>query len=236
MSIDPIAWPARCVAPHAARLDRGPVALQACLDRAAVDGMLGLRAPVALGGRGLSGAAYAHVTVEMARASGTFAFLQVQHQSAVGFLCGSDRPARRWIPELASSRVRCGISYGWLRRPGPPSVRATEVSGGIRLQGRVPWFTGWDFYSHSVSAGRMTDGRIVLAIHPLRGAAVVEGGPMALAAFEAAQTVAFELDCIVPEADVLGVHPADWLERRDPARAVQRNRSSGCIRPLSGRS
>jgi len=49
---------------------------------------------------------------------------------------------------------------------------------------------------------------------------VVDGGPMALAVFEAAQTVAVELDCFVPEEDVLGVHPADWLERRDPARAV----------------
>lgn len=213
----PLAWPARHIAPRAADLDADPAALQATLDDLAAAGLLGLRAPAP---HGLTGTDYARWTIEVARASGTFAFLQVQHQSAVGFLTAAEGPARRWLPALSSGRTRCGISYGWLRRPGPPAVRAEWVSGSLHMRGHIPWFTGHGFFSHSVTAARLPDQRIVLALHPVAGAGVTASTPMPTAVFAAARTVTLDLELVVPADDVLQVVPADWLTLRDPHRVV----------------
>jgi len=218
--MSPQRWPARHLAPRAHALDTEPAELQRALDRASRDGILGLRAASELGGHALGPSDFARVQVEMARASGTFAFLQTQHQAALGFVSRGDGTVRRWLPELATGRVRAGIAYGWLRRPGPPAVRAHREGGGFRLRGKVPWMTGWGYFSHCVTAARLPDGRVLLAWLDLQDAGVKASAPMRLAAFEAARTVALEVDAHVGEDDVIQVVSEDWLPRRDPSRAA----------------
>jgi alkylation response protein AidB-like acyl-CoA dehydrogenase len=220
MAMSPRLWPAEVLAPQAQALDTDSPALQRALDDAAAAGMLGLRAPPELGGLGLTGEAFARVQVEMARASGTFAFLQAQHQSALGFVMRSEGAVRTWLPKLATGTVRAGIAYGWLRRPGPPLVTAQVEGAGVRLRGRLPWMTGWGFFSHCVVAARLPDRRVVLAWLDLSQQGVHATPPMRLAAFEAARTVAVKLDVIISEDSVLKVASEDWLERRDPSRAA----------------
>ncbi len=220
MKRSPHLWPAEVLAPQAQALDTDSHALQRALDEAATAGVLGLRAPLELGGLGLTGEAFARVQVEMARASGTFAFLQAQHHAALGFVMRSNGAVRSSLPALATGAIRAGIAYGWLRRPGPPLVTAQVESSGIRLRGRLPWMTGWGFFSHCVVAARRPDRRVVLAWLDLSQPGVHAAAPMRLAAFEAARTVAVDLDVCIHDDCLLGVVPEDWLETRDPCRAA----------------
>ena len=217
----PAAWLARDIAPHADRLDRSPEALQGALDRAADAGMLGLSAPIAVGGRALEPLDFARAQMAAARASGTWAFLQTQHQGAVGFAAHATGAGSRWLEPLARGRIRCGIAYAYLRRPGPPAVTAAPHQGGLRLRGHAPWMTGWGLFSHCITAGRRQDGRISFALHPLDHPGVSASAPMRLAAFEAAQTVSLDLDLHIPPEDVLFTVSADWLEIRDRGSAAR---------------
>jgi len=213
-------WPHQHVAPVAALLDREPAALERVLHQAAADGILGLQAPRSLGGQGLNRPEFTRWSIEAARASGTFAFLQTQHQTAVRLLSMVDSPTRRHVPGLAAGDLRCGISFGWLRRTGPPMVTATRVPGGYRIEGQVPWFTGHGFFCHMVSAARLPDQRIVVAFHRVDGPGRAASAPMATAAFAAARTVSIELTQTVPDEDIVAVLPPDWLQRSDPDRVV----------------
>ena len=220
MSHPLLQWPRRHVAPVARLLDHDPAALERVLQQGAADGILGLQAPRSLGGQGLSRPDFTRWTIEAARASGTFAFLQTQHQSAVRLLSTVDSPTRRHVPALAAGALRCGISFGWLRRTGPPMVTATRVHGGYRIEGQVPWFTGHGFFHHCVSAARLPDQRIVFAFHRVDGPGSRASTPMATAAFAAARTVSIELTQTIPDEDIVAVFPPDWLQRSDPGRVV----------------
>ena len=217
----PADWLARHIAPHAQQLDRSTDALRGALDAAEAAGMLGLSAPAAVGGRALDPVAFAEAQMAAARASGTWAFVQTQHQGAVGFAAAAQGDGRRWLEPLARGQVRCGIAYAFLRRPGPPAVAAAPSGDGLRLRGHAPWMTGWGLFSHCVTAGRRPDGRIVFALHPLDHPGVSASAPMRLAAFEAAQTVSLDIDLRVAPEDVLFTVSADWLEERDRGSAAR---------------
>jgi alkylation response protein AidB-like acyl-CoA dehydrogenase len=220
-ALTPADWLARDIAPQAHALDRSPDALRGALDRAAEAEMLGLTAPTAVGGRALDPLGFAGAQLAASRASGTWAFVQTQHQGAVGFAARAQGEGRRWLEPLARGRVRCGIAYAFLRRPGPPAVVATPQGDGLRLRGHAPWMTGWDLFSHCVTAGRRPDGRIAFALHPLDHPGVSASPPMRLAAFEAAQTVSLDLDLEIPAEDVLFTVSADWLTERDRGSAAR---------------
>ena len=73
------------------------------------------------------------------------AFIWIQHHSVVRAVAaaGADL-ADRYLDGLRAGRIRAGIAYAALRRPGPPSARATpDGHGGWVLDGFAPWVTGW---------------------------------------------------------------------------------------------
>ena len=209
-------WLATHIAPHATALDADPAALARALDAAAAAGLLGLKRP-----GGLDAPASFAASVDIAAASCTFAFLQTQHQGAVGFLAQATGSGRRWLDPLISGAVRCGIAYAFLRRAGPPLVTATPEPGGLRVRGHVPWMTGWTFFSHCVTAAVRPSGDVSFVLHALDGPGVRPSSPMPLVAFEAARTVSLDLDLHVPQDDVLFTVPTDWLARRDGGAEVR---------------
>jgi alkylation response protein AidB-like acyl-CoA dehydrogenase len=230
---DALTFLSNWVRPRAAVLDQDVDALREALEQLGRRGLLGLRIPIDYEGQGFSALDFRRFQEASARASGALAFLESQHQSACSLVarCSNEALRDRLLPRLAHGRETSAIAFSHLRRPGPPPVRATPTGGGYRLEGRLPWVTGWGLFTDCVTAAPLPDGRILFAVHPLGD---VEGmsasPPLDLAAMTVTQTVTVELDgFLVPEGDVLDVHPATWIQENDRiAVALQSPLALGC--------
>jgi alkylation response protein AidB-like acyl-CoA dehydrogenase len=221
------------VRPRAAVLDQDVDALREALEQFGKRGLLGLRIPVEDGGQGFSSLDFRRFQEASARASGALAFLESQHQSACSLVarCSNEALRDRLLPRLARGKETSAIAFSHLRRPGAPPVKATPTAGGYRLDGKLPWVTGWGLFTVCVTAAPLPDGRILFAVHPLGD---VDGmgasPPLDLAAMGVTRTVTVELDgFLVPEGDVLDVHPATWIQENDRiAVALQSPLALGC--------
>src|SRR2546430_8374034 len=81
------------VAPNAQEIDRNPAALRKALQGLCDRNLMSLKCPATYGGPGISEENFRRIQEECAAASGALAFLQTQHQSAVGPLANSDNDA-----------------------------------------------------------------------------------------------------------------------------------------------
>ena len=150
---------------------------------------------------------------------GATAFVWAQHHGAVRRIAGGDGPAREtWLPRLCDGTTLAGIGFAYLRRPGPPAVRASRVAGGWRLDGRAPWITGWGLIEALVVMARAEDGSVVTVLvdRPESQPSLQAGEPQSLAVMAATGTVglAFEgLACA--DGDVVGVQRDEAWRRRD---------------------
>ena len=116
------------VAPRAAEIDANTAAVASALHGLQALDLMALRRPAAYGGPEVSESDFREFQEEAARASGTFAFLQTQHQSAVGMIARSENESlkERYLPLMGNGGKTVGIGFSQLRRPGPPIMRATE--------------------------------------------------------------------------------------------------------------
>jgi alkylation response protein AidB-like acyl-CoA dehydrogenase len=221
------------VAPRAQAVDRDPEALRTALDGLAERDLLALKRPEEFGGPDLPEPAFRRFQEEVARTSGSLAFLQTQHQSAVSMIArGENRAlAAEYLPEMGNGRRKVGIGFSQLRRPGPPVMRAEPVEGGYRLVGSVPWVTGWTFYEEFLIGAQLPDGRAVFGPVPLRSSPGIRvSEPMTLAAMNSANTVSVEIeDLFLPEARVAFIKPAGWIRHNDMINvALQGHFAIGC--------
>jgi alkylation response protein AidB-like acyl-CoA dehydrogenase len=218
---------------RAAALDQDVEALRESLDEFGRRGLLGLRIPTDYGGQGFTPHDFRRFQEASARASGALAFLESQHQSACSLVarCSNEPLRDRLLPRLARGKETSAIAFSHLRRPGPPLVTAAPAAGGYRLRGRLPWVTGWGLFTLCVTAAPLSDGRILFAVHPLGEVDGMRASPpLDLAAMAVTQTVSVELDdFFVPEADVLALQPATWIQENDRiAIALQSPLALGC--------
>src|SRR5438105_2388356 len=141
------------VRPRAGALDRDVGALRKALDEMGRRGLLGLRVPGEYGGLEFSPLDFRRFQEASARASGALAFLESQHQSACSLVARSSNDAlrRRLLPALSRGAQSSAIAFSHLRRPGAPPVTATPATGGYRLDGRLPWVTGWGLFTLCVT-------------------------------------------------------------------------------------
>ena len=148
--------------PRAAEADRGdvhgPVADN--IRRLGEAGLFGLGIPAEYGGLAADEVTRHEYAEILASACGVTAFTQQQFQTGIKFVAEADNQAlkRELLPALAAGRLRCGIALSHLRRSGPPSVRAVPVSGGYRLNGVIPWITGWALLDGFVLGAALEDG------------------------------------------------------------------------------
>lgn len=223
------------VAPRAAELDRSPEALAEIMREAGEAGILGLKIPPAWGGPGLSDDDFRLFQEEAARASGSFAFLQTQHQSAGAMILrhGSEPIKRATLPLMSSGERLIGVGFSQLRREGPPITRLEPVPGGYLASGEVPWITGWGIFGEFLLGATLPTGESLFAVAPLsEGPGRTVEGPMRLAAMETAGTVAMTLDGLfLPEENVAFVKPGNWVRENDLFNiAVQSQFAFGCAR------
>ncbi|HRF60389.1 MAG TPA: acyl-CoA dehydrogenase family protein [Fimbriimonadaceae bacterium] len=222
------------VRPHAAAIDLDPEALRRALSGLCERRLMALKRPAEYGGPAISEEGFRYFQEEVARASGSLAFLQTQHQSAVGLIArGSNHDLKlSALPAMGDGRRLVGIGFSQLRRSGPPILTAERIEGGYHLVGHVPWVTGAGFYPEFLVGGQLEDGRAVFGIVPLvEQHGVRLGAPMRLAAMESAQTVTVDLDWCLPDALVADVKPPQWIHTNDQINiAIQGFFAIGCGR------
>lgn len=232
-AFDPEEFLSGWVRPRAGAIDQDMNTLREALSEMGRRGLLGLRVPHEFGGRSLEPMEFRRFQEASARASGALAFLESQHQSACGLIARStNEPLRaRLLPRLASGSESSAIAFSHLRRKGSPALSAAPTPGGWKLNGRLPWVTGWGLFTICVTAATLPDERILFVTHPLTGSAQLHPSPpLSLAAMAVTQTVTVGLDDLfVPESEVVGVHAASWIEENDRiAVALQSPLALGC--------
>lgn len=207
------------VAPVANRLDHDSDALAEALRGLGACGALALKRPEAFGGPQLAEREFRTFQEEVARASGALAFLQTQHQSAVGLIAkGSNETLKaETLPHTHNGDRLIGIGFSQLRRAGEPLLRATEESGGYKIEGHIPWVTGLGFFAEALIGAQLADGRAVFGLIPFeKRPGLSFSAPMRLAAMESARTVTADLvNWWMPMDKVVDVKPAGWILRND---------------------
>ena len=227
------------VRPNAQAIDEDPEALELALKGLCERGLMALRRPTEFGGPALSEARFRTFQEEVARVSGALAFLQTQHQSAVSMIARSDNASLKgtYLPRMHDGGRLVGIGFSQLRRAGPPMMRAIRIEGGYRLDGSVPWITGWTFFPEFLVGATLPDGDSVFGVMPL--ASVAEGDSnielspaMRLAAMESAMTVSATIEnWFLPDDLVAFVKPADWIKNNDMINVtLQGHFALGCAR------
>jgi alkylation response protein AidB-like acyl-CoA dehydrogenase len=164
------------VKPKASEIDQDPEALREALRGLCERGLMGLRIPQEFGGPGLREAEFREYQQEVARYSGSLAFLQTQHQSAGSMIskCDNDWLKNEYLPRMSHGQRLMGIGFSQLRKPGPPSITAVPVDGGFVLEGKVPWATGYTFYPEILIGATLPDGRAIFGVVPLESAGMSE--------------------------------------------------------------
>jgi alkylation response protein AidB-like acyl-CoA dehydrogenase len=209
------------VAPRAQDIDQDVEVLRDVLREMCRRGLMALKCPAEYGGPSIDEPGFRRFQEESARSSGSFAFLQTQHQSAVAMLAGSsnDRLKDAYLPLMADGRKLVGIGFSQLRRPGPPMMRAEKYEAGYVLDGEVPWVTGWSFFPEFLAGATLPDGQAMFAVvplpvEPLEGVTVSE--PMKLAAMETAQTVSVKFSRFFVGDEALAfIRPTGWIRNSD---------------------
>lgn len=206
----------------------------------AESGLLGMSLPREYGGLDASGAIQREVTQILASYCGVTTFIQAQHHGPSRMILNGPNEALKasLLPDLASGKKMCAVSFAHLRRPGPPVLHATPTEGGYRLDGINPWVTGWGLMTQVVMGATLPDGRFVYLWVPGNRADFPEifadvapkddnwghlhaSGPLSLCAMNASATV--ELTC-----ENLFVPQSHWLSESD-RETMQRNDRNGVL-------
>ena len=129
--------------PAAADVEAAGEVPRSHLDALAAEGLYGIAGPPDVG-LALEPRAAGAVVEALASGCLSTAFIWIQHHGSVRALVGSDdAPVRaRWLRRLCRGDVRAGVAIAGIR-PGIEPLRSTAVDGGWRLDGSVPWVTGW---------------------------------------------------------------------------------------------
>jgi len=190
------------------------------LDRLAAEGFYGLAAPETASGLGDIGTGRAGAIVETL-ASGCLAttFVWIQHHGPVIASAYSERAgvADRWLAPLARGELRGGIALAGVR-PGRERLRISAGDGAYRLDGEVPWVTGWDLVDVLHVAAVDADDVVHFLLIDARPAPTLTVRPLDLVAVQASRTVNLRFDAHpVPSDRLTGTRPYDEWARSEAA-------------------
>jgi alkylation response protein AidB-like acyl-CoA dehydrogenase len=222
------------VGPRAEAIDADPEALREALTGLCERGLMALKRPHRYGGPELSEAEFRRFQQEVARRSGSLAFLQTQHQSAASMIARSENEALKeaYLPRMADGGRLVGIGFSQLRRSGPPAMRAEPEGDAYVLNGSVPWVTGWGFFPEFLIGATLPSGEAVFGVVPLEEVPgeIELSPPMRLAAMESAMTVSATFTGHrLPAERVAFVRPAGWIRNNDLINiALQGHFAIGC--------
>lgn len=219
------------VTPTPAAMEQDPAALMQGLQNLGEHELLALKVPEVCGGKGWGRGNYFAFQQALSCHSGTLAFTQTQHQTAATFIANGENDELKadYLPAMARGQYLVGVGYSHLRRPGTPSLTAIPCDRGYRLNGTIPWITGWGIFEAAVIAAVLPNGESVWGLLPLQNTPQGQSHPQSptpihaqfsepfpLAAMPATQTVAATLqDYELEHHRVLGLKPSDWITQKD---------------------
>lgn len=219
-------WLQTEIVPVANQLDFEPEALRRALlmmsDRNAhhqQNSLLGLKVPTESGGAGFTELDYRQFQIMMTRSSGALAFLQTQHQSAVGMLAKSSNKLFQadLFPDVTRGNILVGVGFSHLRRSGLPMLTATVTENGYLLSGEVPWITGYNFFSYFICGAILPDGRELYGLLPFENKIQSQGSitfspPLELMAMMATNTVSAQINqWFLPNDRLVNIQPPDSI-------------------------
>ena len=204
--------------PRALETDRAALVPQDLLDALAGAGMYGLTGPAEFGGTGVDDRSGVWRTVEcLASGCLTTAFVWAQHLGTVTAVAqrSSADLRERWLAALCSGKVRAGVAFSALRRPGPPMLRALPSAAGWTLHGSAPWVSGWGRIDVIRVAARHGDDIVWTLVDVTPGPAL-QADALELAAVNASGTVTLRFDGLnVPAERVITIESFDAWRVRD---------------------
>jgi alkylation response protein AidB-like acyl-CoA dehydrogenase len=219
--------------PAALAVDRADRVPPSHLDLLAREGFYGVAAPEDAGGLGTD-LSIASAMVE-ALASGCLAtaFVWIQHHGPVIASAYSESPGvrQRWLDPLASGERRGGIGYAGVR-PGQTRLAVRPVDGGYRLDGEVPWVTGWDMIDTVHVAAVDADDVLHFLLVDAEAGPTLRARPLELVAVNASRTVNLTFDGHVVPADRLtGTRPyEEWARGEASGSALNGFLALGVVR------
>jgi hypothetical protein len=186
------------------------------LDALGAEGLLGLFAPISIGGAAATPMLARTVAEVLAGADAASWFVQAQHHSPVRMLAGNPSQASdRYLHRLASGELVAGVAFSQLRRyPERRVVEATRTPTGWRLDGVAPWYTGWGLNDLAFVSGVAEDGTVVFGVVPARESVQLSvKARITTSALDAASTVSLEFDGLTFGDDEVAVTLpfADWF-------------------------
>lgn len=157
----------------------------------------------------------------IASASVSTALILTQRDSAVAMISdATDLPMRsELLARLCSNEIFATVGIAQLttsRRHGEAALKATEVGGGYRLKGIIPWSTGAGYAQYIVAGAVLEDGRQLLFLLPTDRPGVRVDPPMQLVALRSTWTAQVVCDDVMIERS---------LVLRGPDESVLKSRS-----------
>lgn len=192
------------------------------LDALAAAGLYGVAGPRRAGGLELAVSEALQVTEELARGCLATAFVWLQHHGSVRAVAAAGGElSERYLEPLCRGKIRSGVAFAGLRRPGPPILVASrQTDGAFLLDGHIPWLTGWGAIDVALVAAR-EEGRRGDVVWLLVEAGEGDGlavDRLRLMAMDATATVSAELSQLrVPGDRVVAVEPYEEWVARDAA-------------------
>jgi alkylation response protein AidB-like acyl-CoA dehydrogenase len=196
------------------------------LDRLADAGLYGLFGPGDAGGMGADPATRLSVIEALAGGCLSTTFVWIQHHSALLAVAASATPGLRdaFVGDMCRGKWRAGIAVAGIR-PGVPGVSAEAVTGGWRVNGDVPWVTGWGLIDVMHTAALGPDGAIVWMLIDAVVSSSLSVTRLRMVAVESSVTVVVSFrDHFVPAERTTSVEPnREWMAR--DARGLRTNGS-----------
>ncbi|MBW4604136.1 MAG: cyclase family protein [Calothrix sp. FI2-JRJ7] len=187
--------------------------------------LLALRLPRAWGGKEVEEVEYGIFQELVARYSGALAFLQTQHQSAVGMLVNSSNGElqSKYLPRVSKGEVLLGVGFSQLRREGTPLITAFKVEGGYVLNGVVPWVTGWGVFHEFIVAASLPDGSALFGMAPFEEDGFVSVSAVApTAAMPSTNTVEVVFsNWFLASESVVFIKPPGWIHEQDKSNVLK---------------
>ena len=150
-------------------------------------------------------------------------FVWVQHHGVVrqlGASANAELTDALLAPLCAGSSI-AGVAFAHVRRPGPPSISATRIEGGWRLDGHAPWATSWGIADWFCVAAESADGDLVWSMIAGDAPAGVTPTALPLPVFASTGTVALGFDgCVIADSEVVTVEDADGWRASDRQRTA----------------
>ncbi len=202
-------------------------------------GLLALRLPQSWGGKQVGEQTFNDFQELVARYSGALAFLQIQHQSAVGMIVASSNShlQQKYLPHVQNGKCLLGVGFSQLRKTGKPTITALPVPGGYELNGVVPWVTGYGMFSDFIIAATLPDGCAVFGILPFQethqsstSGKITFSAPAQLAAMTSTNTVSATVsNYFLTEEQVTSTKPAGWIHESDKKNVLRASfLATGC--------